>query len=234
MKINKKSIFYDLKTTLHFLDGLIFGNSLKIIVKKTPNEYKELIVGFHPRKNLYVINKRILKRSQEKVLQRRKNDFMDKIMFHSNGHNSERTNLPKFKELPDISYQFMIAAFVAHEMRHRFQFSKKPNLFRFLLDYQTLDEFIPLSNIMHNILADYMKMGYYSADQYDVEFDAMMVSEIFIQQIYLHQLNGFSFEEATQKALPVITMNSKQLAKTQNMFSFLGKSYFKRLGKKKK
>lgn len=70
MKINKKSIFYDLKTTLHFLDGLIFGNSLKIIVKKTPKEYKELIVGFHPRKNLYVINKRILKRSQEKVLQR--------------------------------------------------------------------------------------------------------------------------------------------------------------------
>ena len=67
----------------------------------------------------------------------------------------------------------------------------------------------------------------YSPKDFIFEFDAMIVAEIFIIQVYMNKLNGLSFKESLKKSAKVITMNSMQLLKLQRKFCFIGKNYFK-------
>ena len=147
-------------------------------------------------------------------------------IFVNNFSYAKHIENTELDDLPLSNWNNLLCSTAAHEVRHRFQYKRFPNLFKNFLDYKNDSSFQPIYVFTNDQLLKLIKKGEYTPNEYMQELDAIIIGEIFITELWLYQENGLSFWDAFEKSADIITMDSKSLKKVRNKICYLGKSYY--------
>jgi hypothetical protein len=232
----KTTVFNEVKRNLELIDSLVFNNqktkTIELSVEQLSKTYKgELVAAYLPGTDSYGIHPRLKTIVKKDFIEEfstiRSGKILNTIFPCYLNEEMELYGIPEFPELPEKSFEYLVASICAHEIRHRIQVIR--NLDRsFLHDYETEKEF----NLFYKFNNFYIKKlidnGFYSLELYPIELDAMMIEEIFLYELWLAEENGMTFNQGIEKASQIISMNSIELQSRLRLhqFCYLGKNYF--------